>query len=268
VEYISTPLREDGRLVGAVVTFTDTTARQLAERKLREYADRLRTLSRRLLEVQEEERRHLARELHDEIGQLLTGLHLALERGRELPAGEMQTCLREGQRLVKSLTARVRDLSMRLRPTMLDDLGLRPALMWHLERYKAQTGVAVAFEHRGLERRFHPAAVETAAYRIVQEALTNVARHAGVKEVVVRVWADRDRLCVQVEDHGVGFDPRAVLAAGTSSGLSGMRERAVLLGGRLVLDSAPGEGTRVTAEMPVREAEERSHRGVDTLLSR
>lgn len=105
--------------------------------------------------------------------------------------------------------------------------------------YTAQTQVAVTFQHTGLERRFPPE-VETAVYRIVQEALTNVARHAGVPEVTVRLWADQNMLGLQIEDQGTDFDPEATLAAGTSSGLAGMRERALLLGGHLTVESAPG----------------------------
>jgi signal transduction histidine kinase len=143
---------------------------------------------------------------------------------------------------------------------MLDDLGLLPALLWLVERYTAQTGVRVSFERGPLPERFDPA-VETAAYRIVQEALTNVARHAGVREAVVRLWADADWLGLQVEDRGAGFDPRAV--AGPSAGLSGMRERAQLLGGHLEVESAPGQGTRVTAGLPLRGADEASPPGPD-----
>jgi PAS domain S-box-containing protein len=264
VEYISTPIWEDGKLVGAVVTFKDATARKRSEKKLQEYAEQLRTLSRRLLEVQELERRHLARELHDEIGQALTGLNLTLDASRELPEEELRTNLGEGQHLVKDLMARIRDLSLRLRPTMLDDLGLLPALLWHLERYTTQTRVHVSFEHRGLERRLHPPEVETAAYRIVQEALTNAARHAEANDVMVRIWTDPDWLCIQVEDQGIGFDPKAVDTAGKSSGLSGMRERAVLLGGRLMVHSEPGCGTRVTAELPIQGLEERRRSGFNT----
>jgi PAS domain S-box-containing protein len=228
----------------------DITERKRDQERLRESAQRLQSLSRRLLEVQEQERRHLARELHDEIGQLLTGLKLALEAGSRLGGDGLRSDLTEARAMVRDLTARIRDLSLRLRPTMLDDLGLVPALVWHFQRYTSQTRVYVAFEHRGVERRFPPE-VETAAYRIVQEALTNTARHAGVAEVTVRAWLDQDLIGVQVEDWGTGFDAQRVLTRGASSGLSGMHERAELLGGRLVVDSAPGHGTRVTAELPV-----------------
>ena len=212
--------------------------------------ERLRSLSHRLVEVQEIERRHIARESHDEVGQALTGLKLVLEMVASLPAEHVGANLSEAQGLVNELMARVRELSLDLRPAMLDDLGLLPALLWHFERYTAQTRVKVMFEHIGLDRRFPPV-VETAAYRIVQEALTNVARHAGVREATVRLWADQDTLSVQIKDQGTGFDPKAVLAAGVSNGLAGMCERATAVGGYLTVESAPGAGTRVTAELPL-----------------
>jgi len=222
--------------------------------------ERLQTLSRQLLEVQEAERRHIACELHDEVGQALTGLKLLLDMSTRLPADEATASLGEAQAMVNELMALVRDLSLDLRPAMLDDLGLLPTLLWHFERYTAQTSVRVRFKHSGLEGRFAPEA-ETAAYRIVQEALTNVARHAGVSEVMVRLWADQDMLGLQIEDQGTGFDPEAALAAGATTGLAGMRERAVLLGGQLRVESAPGAGTRVTAELPLGHPVEEREKG-------
>ena len=228
----------------------DVTDRKRAEAKLRKYTRRLQTLSRRLIEVQETERRYLARELHDEIGQFLTGLKLTLEKGWGLPADEVRPTLEQSQALVQELVERVRDLALRLRPSMLDDLGLVPALLWQVERYTAQTGVTVTFRHSGIDRRLAPE-VETAAYRIVQEALTNVARHAKVKQVTVSLWADQKTLLIQVEDRGSGFQAEAALSSRTSSGLAGMNERAVLLGGQLRIESTPGEGTCVAAELPL-----------------
>jgi PAS domain S-box-containing protein len=250
-----------GRAV-RVTAVRDISERKRSEAKLQEFAQRLQALSRRLLQVQELERRHLARELHDEIGQALTGLKLTLEMRKRLRPDRLQASLAEAQALVRDLTARVRDLSLRLRPTMLDDLGLRPALLWHFERYTAQTQVQVVFEQSGLEQRF-PSEVETAAYRIVQEALTNVARHAGTREATVRIWLDQDLLSVQIEDSGAGFAPGALSDAGTSSGLSGMQERAELLGGRLTVDSGRWVGTRVTAELPVCGTGQGEANGVD-----
>jgi signal transduction histidine kinase len=202
------------------------------------------------MEVQEAERRFLAGELHDEIGQVLTALRLVLDAvERKAPKG-LRAHLGEAQKLTNDLLARVRSLSLDLRPTMLDDLGLLPTLLWLFDRYTSQTGVQVAFAHNGLGRRFAPD-VETAAFRIVQEGLTNVARHAGVSRVTVRAWADGASLEVQITDEGRGFDADAALANGASSGLAGMRERAVLLGGSFSVESASGRGACLSAHLPL-----------------
>jgi PAS domain S-box-containing protein len=269
VRYLMHPVWDEarGRVVRLLGAVQDITGRKRAERKLREYAARLQTLSHRLLEVQEQERRHLARELHDEIGQALTGLKLALEMSARLPPAEVLASLDEAQRQLRELTGRVRDLSFLLRPTMLDDLGLLPALLWLVERHAAKTGLRVDFEHAGLERRLPPG-VETAAYRIAQEALTNVVRHARTREARLRVWLDGGLVRVQVEDRGVGFDYEAALAAGASNGLSGMHERAGLLGGRVALETRPGAGTRLTAELPARCNEEGRPDDVDAVAGR
>jgi len=210
---------------------------------------RLQGLSGRLMEVQEAERRHLARELHDEIGQLLTGLRLTLDVP-EPPSPALGLRLGQAQALVQELLERIRALSLDLRPSILDDLGVLPALLDNIERYMSQTKIRVHLEHSGLDRRF-AAETETGVYRIVQEALTNVARHGQVDEVTVRLWATDDVLGVQVEDHGAGFDPDAVLGTGRSGGLAGLRERAALLNGHLTVETHPGRGVRLTAEVPL-----------------
>jgi signal transduction histidine kinase len=203
--------------------------------------------------VWENVRRHIARELHDVIGQLLTGLKLVLQMGPGAGGAEDGGAAEEALSLVDELLRRVRGLTLRLRATMLDDLGLLPALRWHFENYTTQTGVRVAFKHIGLDdRRFAPE-LETAAYRIVQESLTNVARHAGVDEVTVRLWADLGTLGVQIEDRGPGFDVGSILAQSVSSGLAGMHERVDLLEGALTIESIPGSGTVITAEFPLEE---------------
>jgi len=248
----------NGKVTGALSTARDITDRKQAEaereRLLKDVLagrERLQSLSRRLLDVREDEDRHIARELHDEIGQLITALKLTLGVFERQPVEQAKARVPEAQALVDDLMTRVRNLSLALRPGVLDDLGLLPALLWHFERYTARTEVRVDFKHTGLERRFAPQ-VETAAYRIVQEALTNVARHAKASEVTVRLSADAATLGIQVEDAGAGFDADAALASVATSGLAGMRERAALLGGRFALDSAPGKGTRLVAELPVR----------------
>lgn len=222
---------------------------QIAERRRAE--EELRRLSHRLVEVQESERRNIARELHDEIGQLLTGLKLVIEMVSRLPAEELVEHCHKAQVLVNELMGHVRDLSLDLRPAMLDDLGLLHALLWHFERYKSQTGVAVTLTHTGIENQRLTPEIETAAYRIVQEALTNAARHAGVTKIRVNAYADAESLNLQIADDGKGFDVQASLAAGQSSGLAGMRERAQLLGGLLMIDSAIGKGTVINATLPL-----------------
>jgi signal transduction histidine kinase len=173
-----------------------------------------------------------------------------LEAAGRAPAENVPSHLGEALNLVNELIARVRDLSLELRPAMLDDLGLLPALVWLFERYTHQTQIHVDFGHNGLEKRFAPE-IETAAYRIIQEALTNVARHARESEAAVRVWTNDNVLHLQVEDWGEGFDVDAALAANRSSGLSGMRERTASLGGCLKIESVQGVGTRVHGELPL-----------------
>jgi signal transduction histidine kinase len=235
-------------------TLIDIDDRKRAENARHESADRLQTLSRRLLEVQESQRRHLARELHDEIGQMLTGLRLLLKPNGAVFLETVEARCEQARALVDELLERVRRLSFDLRPAALDHLGLLPALLALFERYTEQTGVLVHLQHQGIEERF-PAEVETTAYRIVQEALTNVARHAAVAGVTVRVWRYADHLGVRIEDHGCGFDPELALGA-RSVGLAGMLERVALLGGHLTVESRPGAGTRITAEVPLGSPEE------------
>lgn len=213
---------------------------------------RLQTLSHRLVEVQETERRAIARELHDEIGQILTGVNLILELVARLPVEQARTRLDQAQNLVNELMLRVREMSLELRPPMLDDLGLLPALLWHFERYTEQTNIRVTFKHSGLERRFPPQ-IEIVAYRVIQEALTNVARHAEVPDVTVRTWANHRLLGVQVEDRGRGFEPHIALENHASSGLSGIRERTLLLGGQFLIEAVPGHGCCLSIELPLEE---------------
>ncbi len=240
-------LLSDGTSIGIG---QDVTERKLVEEKIQEYYQRVEALSRRLLTVQEEERRHLARELHDEIGQSLTGLQFILEAGPQLSEAAVRSKLQDARAGVDRLLARVRELSFDLRPAMLDHLGLLSALLWLFERYTSQTNVRVHFRHEGVTGRF-AAEIETTAFRLIQEALTNVARHAGVTDVSVRVWRQEGFLQLQVEDEGVGFILEAALASHKSAGLTGMHERVQLLGGRLVIASVPGEGTQLMFWLPL-----------------
>lgn len=216
------------------------------ERRLRQ---RLEAYSRRVVGAQESERRRIAHELHDEIGQALTGLKLTLEDHERLPPAAVTARVARARELTADLLRRVHDLSLDLRPAMLDDLGLEPALVWLVERYTTQTSVEVDLTCAGLEARLDPQ-VETAAYRIIQEALTNVARHAGVKRAAVDCSVSEGSLRVEVADHGLGFDLEAI-PIGASSGLVGMEERVRSAGGKLWLRAAPGRGATVVAQLPI-----------------
>ncbi|MGI8684849.1 MAG: sensor histidine kinase [Acidimicrobiales bacterium] len=184
-------------------------------------------------------------------GQTLTGLKLVLEKHERLPPEAAADRLGRARAMVGELLRRVHELCLDLRPAMLDDLGLRPALLWVVERYTAQTGVEVALECTGLDGRLQPE-VETAAYRIVQEALTNVARHAGVSLATVGCAVAEHSLRIEVSDEGVGFEVGA-FRPGQSSGLVGMEVRARLTGGQCRVQSELGRGTRVLAELPLGE---------------
>jgi signal transduction histidine kinase len=225
----------------------------------------LRNLAAYLQSVREEERKRIARELHDEIGQALTGIKLVLERSIREQSGSVQASLIQVLAVANELIGRVRNLSLELRPAMLDDLGLLAALRWHFERYTGQLNIKVDFNHAGLQgHRFAPE-IETAAYRIVQEALTNVARHAGADRVEVGVTVDKSVLHIRIQDVGEGFDPDS-LSAGSTGGLYGMRERAFMLGGHLKVESAPGAGTILIADLPTHDPRQAS--GSDSKITR
>jgi PAS domain S-box-containing protein len=213
--------------------------------------ERQRKLAKSLVDIQEGERRHIAKELHDHLGQLLTGLQFMLESTKHQSSGRQRSDLEEIQSSVTDIIEQVREMSLNLRPSMLDDMGLVPTLKWHFERFTRQMGVSINFHCDEYLSRF-PADIETAAYRIVQEALTNVARHARVKSVFVGLAIQQDTLWVEVVDKGRGFDASTVLEK-PSSGLSGMRERAELAGGYFLVRSVPEQGTQVIAALPIHE---------------
>lgn len=246
VEIMLSPVKmESGDLVIAVIR--DITKRKKNEQALRDYAERMRVLSRRLIKVQEAERRSIALELHDQIGQILTGLKLKLEMLARLPQEEAKTRLDEAQSLVNEILIRTRELSLDLRPATLDHLGLLSALLRHFRAYTLQTQVEVDFRHSGIEGiRFDPE-LETAAFRIVQEGLTNVARHSDSKEALVHIWANERTLTIEIDDSGKGFDVETVFADSQSNGLTGMRERALLSGGVFQIRSN-SDGTHLTVK--------------------
>jgi signal transduction histidine kinase len=218
--------------------------RRDAELRAEEHAARLQALSTKLLRVQEDERRALAQELHDQVGQLLTGLRFQLEAARTAaPSAKLDEALTLSTELLRS----VRELTLQLRPRMLDDLGLRPALEWQVKLFQGQTGIAIDLDISLPDKRLGPE-LETALFRMVQEALTNVARHSGAKAASVTVTADDAAVHAEVTDRGRGFDATTALARHDSLGLAGLAERVRLAGGQFELFSQPGQGTRLHAE--------------------
>jgi len=215
----------------------------------------LQRLSARLVAAQEEERRNIARELHDEVGQVLTAIKVDLQMAqRSLQAqGHDPAALMDLQDMTDGALGTVRNLSQLLRPTMLDDLGLGAAIDWQLRSLSRRHHVIVELVQEGLTERLD-SDTEVAAFRIVQEALTNVARHANASRCTVRLSHAGDRLMVTVTDDGQGFDPGAVERRGERRGLGliGLRERVAEREGTLSIESAPGQGTRVVVELPVR----------------
>ena len=236
-----------GRPVRAYGTNADITERKHAEEELGRRAQQLEALSRKLIEAQEAERRAVARELHDDFGQVLTALKLNLQR-REGHGSE-------SIELVDGAIARMRDLAQALRPPLLDELGLEEALRWYVEHEAKRAGLAFRLAIAPLERR-PPAAVEMTCFRVAQEALTNVIRHAQAHLVEVELSAANGTLQLVLRDDGSGFDvPAARQRAieGGSQGLLSMQERVTLAGGNLKIDSAPGRGSCVRARLPFAE---------------
>jgi signal transduction histidine kinase len=214
----------------------------------------LQQLSARLLEIQEDERKRLSRELHDEIGQTLTALRIEISHAQALlrdgPTGPQER-LERARELAERTVRTVRDISLLLRPSLLDDLGLGPALQGLAEDFSRRTGIACDVTETQLQDDL-PETVKTCVYRVVQEALNNIQKHAAARRVAIDVKAGQAALVVSVADDGRGCDlsGRAADRSGRL-GILGMRERATALGGTLAFNSSPGAGTRLVLTIPV-----------------
>ncbi|PKN83680.1 MAG: hypothetical protein CVU46_16325 [Chloroflexi bacterium HGW-Chloroflexi-8] len=217
--------------------------------EVNENRSQLQDLSRKLVQVHEEERRALARELHDEIGQYLTALKLQIGLGKK-SNGENQVFITRSQKLVDELIQKVRQMSLDLRPSILDDLGLLPAFEWFFDRYETQTGIKVFFQQNGLNRNRFAPDIEITTFRVIQEALTNVARHAQTATVKVNIQVTDTEICVEVEDEGVGFDLKSGWKS-KSSGIMGMMERVKLVNGNFEIHSGFSEGTKISLRIPI-----------------
>lgn len=219
---------------------------------------RYRSVSRSVWRVQEEERRRLARELHDGIGQTLTALKNQLERTRRQNDRSVEATaerIDEALQIAAQALDDTRELSRLLRPAVLDDLGLAPALSWLTRTVRERFGIEVEIELRGLDDRLD-SEVETLAFRVVQEALTNVAKHSGAASARIAIERTPSHLRIRMSDEGQGFDPRRILDPAHRDGgvgLRGMRDRAELFGGSVRIDSAAGRGTRIELLVPLGE---------------
>lgn len=232
----------------------ERTNRELEER-VAERTARLGQLLRTTITAQEEERYRLARELHDETAQTLAALSIALDRARDSLDGGPPAldCIQEARGIAERLLAETRRLILGLRPALLDDLGLVPAIRWHCENTFDERRVAVSIEAETLAQRL-PAHVEVALFRIVQEAVNNAHRHADARHVSIRLVREDGHVRVAVRDDGRGFDVERAFGldgASASVGLLGMQERVAILGGSMEIHSAVGSGTEVAVEVPV-----------------
>jgi len=266
VEFVSNVYRVDGESV-IQCNIRDITVRKKAElallkvkaslevkvkkrtAKLSRANKQLRFYAAKVIQAHEDERKQVACELHDELGQSLTALNLMINQAASAPSKQSLEILGEAKSIIGELIRQVREMSLDLRPSMLDDLGLLPAVQWYVNRYNTQTNIKITFEHSGLNRKFSPQ-INIAIYRIVQEALTNIARHAKTDAADINIRADAKSINLVIKDRGAGFN-MANLLKGTSTGLSGMRERVLVLGGTFNIESHSNMGTNLTAKIPL-----------------
>ncbi len=274
VDYITKPLQEQEVLVRIMTHLRlQELTRSLREKNLQledkhqvekaEFLEaiswqhkQLQALTKRLAELQEAERKQIAQELHDEIGQALTGISINLAAiEKEVPTESFPRArerLAEASLLADQTLEQIRELSLSLRPAMLDDLGLPPTLEWYVKQYAQRVNIKTELEINGLVQRLAPEA-ETALYRIVQEALTNVAKHAKASMVRLQIYGQASDVVLVIEDDGQGFEVDLVAGRAASEyglGLIGIQERVTSLKGNFSIRTSPGQGTRLAIEIP------------------
>jgi two-component system sensor histidine kinase UhpB len=249
------------RTLRAPLTGTDPQADQLARTfntMLEAIDESSRQRASLIINAQEEERKRIARELHDETSQVLTSLLISLAVLEEsIQVEESRQRIADTRALAHQTLRAIRSLSIDLRPSALDDLGLLPALRWYVKEYQQKCAIEIEFHAQGFKDRL-PAEMETALYRIIQECLTNTARHSHARKIAITLQEQNAAVSGTIIDDGDGFDYEALLkipiqerSMGRGLGLTGMRERAILLNGELEIQTAPGNGTRVDIHMPL-----------------
>ncbi|HXT42246.1 MAG TPA: PAS domain S-box protein [Candidatus Angelobacter sp.] len=262
---IITALRDDhGRLLGYAQVTRDITGLKQAEKELMDSREQLRALAAYLQSVREEERTRIAREVHDELGQALTGLKMDLawlqkrfsEANHPLSLRALRQKTREMPDVVDAIISTVRKIATELRPGVLDDLGLEAAIEWQIQDFQKRTGIKCEFSSNLNDARLGPDRA-TAVFRIFQETLTNIVRHANATRVKIKLEASRGRLILRVEDNGRGVAARD-LSGAKSLGLLGMRERATMLDGEVTIVGRRGKGTTVGLRIPLARPGERT----------
>jgi signal transduction histidine kinase len=228
--------------------------------RLQSHRNLLRAFSRRLVEVQEAERRHLARELHDEIGQALTAAKISLQSAMSDTGAALTARLQETISILERLLGQVRQISINLRPSMLDDLGLVPALRTLLDQQGSRASVTVRFFEENVPKDLDPK-IQTTCFRIAQEAITNAVRHANATQIDVDLRCEKRKLRLLIRDNGIGFDVGSVRAQTAGLGLVGIKERAALVGGRARIVSSSNKGTTIEIHLPLTPCGERASRG-------
>jgi len=254
INVIAAPIPLEG--YGVAIAYGDITDRKLAEERLKTTQEQLHLLAGHLQSVREEERKHLSQEFHDQLGQVLTALKMDLsmlhrtlaDPGRELSRTAMALGVESMQGMIDRAIGIIREILSELRPEMLDQLGIVPTLEWEAERFQRHSGISCTFnstvEDIGLDTK-----KSIALYRILQEAVTNVARHAKATSVEVTLRKEGDDLILEIKDNGIGISADAEQKT-RSFGLIGMRERAILLGGTLEIRGVEGQGTTVPVRIP------------------
>jgi len=255
VHTVKTPIKDEkGNVTGILGIFWDITEHKRAEEELKSSRKQLRALSAQMAEVEEAERKHLARELHDKVGQNLTalGINLNIIRSQMPKEAADLICSRldDSLSLIEQTTLHIRDVMADLRPELLDDYGVMAALRLYAERFSVRTGITIKILGKELTPRL-PSAMETILFRIAQEALTNVAKHARASKVNITLEEAAGMVQITIVDNGKGFDPAAFRQRGDTPGwgLITMKERAIALGGHLRIESAPRKGTTIIVEI-------------------